>query len=102
MTPDPATLRRLTDLVETRRDALPAIDVNDRASYARHREAALQVFKDLEKEGARWRNDFDFAGARLSLGGVTATSTMGPAMAMANWLVGARRRIRELQAGERA
>lgn len=96
MKPDLATLHRLVDLVETRRDALPAIDVNDRASYARHREAALQVFKDLEKEGARWRNDF--AGARLSLGGVTATSTMGPAMAMVNWLVGARRRIREIWA----
>ena len=90
-----AELRRLIGVVEAKLAALPKIDWSEHGSHERHRAAVAAALDALAREkGAR--SKADYAGTRISLGGVKASSTIGGAMAMQNWCVGARKRLHRL------
>ena len=85
-----AEVRRLLDGVEAEAGGY---DPDDPLGFhTRHRAASAAVAKRLmEDHGARISDRWD--GARINLGGITATSTIGVAGALQNWLAAAARKL---------
>lgn len=98
MTPDLATLRRLVDLAETLREALPKIDPAELDSYAAHRTAGTTALQRLvtEEDARVSTRGTDLT---LTMAGIRSSCTWGHSGLLLNWAMAARKQIRALEAG---
>ena len=98
--PDPEQLRAAAVYLRAQLNVLPRINVEDgdvMRQHHRREQAAELLGQHLRAEyGARISDRWD--GARISMLGVTSTSTSGLPGAMTNWCAAADKRAAKLEA----
>lgn len=83
-------LKHLLAKAEAGLAALPAFEYNARGPY----DAAVEALvRELETAGGRIRNAPAWELARVSIAGITSTSTSGTANALHNWIAAAKKRL---------